>query len=108
MAVLLLDTHVIICVLFLFHSVEVLQLLDKEKNPEGPYLYYVFNSLLISLLVLHVYWWVLIWRMIVKQVQDRGKISDDVRSGMSSINTAFYTLVIYYQVCLSCKVEGLT
>jgi hypothetical protein len=35
---------------------------------------------LISLFVLHIYWWVLIFRMIVKQVEARGRISDDVRS----------------------------
>jgi hypothetical protein len=48
---------------------------------EGPIYYYVFNSLLITLQVMHIYWWILIWRMIMKQIQDRGKISDDVRSG---------------------------
>jgi len=58
----------------------VLQVLDKEKNPNGPYLYYTLNTLLISLLVLHVYWWILIWRMIKKQVQNSGKVSEDVRS----------------------------
>jgi ceramide synthetase len=61
-------------------SYEVLQLLDRETNPHGPVLYYIFNTLLISLFILHIYWWVLMWRMIVKQVQDWGKISDDIRS----------------------------
>jgi len=61
-------------------SYEVLQLLDRQKNPHGPVLYYIFNTLLISLFVLHVYWWILMWRMIVKQVQDRGKVSEDIRS----------------------------
>ncbi|KAL3702093.1 hypothetical protein R1sor_020115 [Riccia sorocarpa] len=60
-------------------SIEVLSILDRNyKN--GPLLYYTFNTLLISLFVLHIYWWILIWRMIVRQVQDRGKVSDDVRS----------------------------
>lgn len=58
----------------------VLQVLDKKKHPNGPWLYYALNTLLISLLVLHVYWWVLIWRMIMKQVQNSGKITEDVRS----------------------------
>ncbi len=44
-------------------------------------LYYIFNTLLISLFVLHIYWWILIFRMIVKQVEARGRVSDDVRSG---------------------------
>ncbi|KVH96320.1 TRAM/LAG1/CLN8 homology domain-containing protein [Cynara cardunculus var. scolymus] len=68
-------------------SYEVLQTLDKEKEfPEGPVHYYVFNTLLFCLLVLHIYWWVLIYRMLVKQIQDRGKLSDDVRSDSESDN----------------------
>ncbi|KAH7293400.1 hypothetical protein KP509_28G024600 [Ceratopteris richardii] len=62
-------------------SYEVLHTLDKKKHEkEGPILYYVFNFLLICLLVLHIYWWVLIFRMLVKQIQARGKLGDDVRS----------------------------
>ncbi|OVA12771.1 TRAM/LAG1/CLN8 homology domain [Macleaya cordata] len=67
-------------------SYEVLLSLDKEKhNVDGPIYYYVFNSLLFCLLVLHIYWWVLIFRMLVKQIQARGQLSDDVRSGMHLI-----------------------
>lgn len=62
-------------------SYEVILTLDKEKHPvEGPIYYYVFNSLLYCLLVLHIYWWVLIFRMLVKQIQARGQLSEDVRS----------------------------
>lgn len=62
-------------------SYEVLLNLDKEKHRvDGPIYYYVFNSLLYCLLVLHIYWWVLIYRMLVKQIQARGKLSEDVRS----------------------------
>ncbi|XP_073300811.1 ASC1-like protein [Primulina huaijiensis] len=62
-------------------SYEVTQTLDKEKHKvEGPIYYYIFNFLLFSLLVLHIYWWVLMYRMLVKQVLARGKVSDDVRS----------------------------
>ncbi|MED6108666.1 ASC1-like protein [Stylosanthes scabra] len=62
-------------------SYEVLLTLDKEKHKvDGPIYYYVFNSLLYCLLVLHIYWWVLIFRMLVKQIQARGKLSEDVRS----------------------------
>ncbi|CAK9221291.1 unnamed protein product [Sphagnum jensenii] len=60
-------------------SYEVLQLLDRSYK-QGPVLYYIFNTLLISLFVLHIYWWILIFRMIVKQVEARGRVSDDVRS----------------------------
>ncbi|KAJ6718652.1 LAG1 LONGEVITY ASSURANCE-like protein 3 [Salix purpurea] len=62
-------------------SYEVLQNLDKEKHAvDGPIYYYVFNTLLYCLLVLHIYWWVLMYRMLVKQIQARGQLSDDVRS----------------------------
>ncbi len=45
--------------------------------------YYFQNTLLIMLLILHIYWWILICRMLAKMVQDSGKVSEDVRSGMS-------------------------
>ncbi|XP_020114736.1 ASC1-like protein 1 [Ananas comosus] len=62
-------------------SYEVILTLDKEKHKfEGPIYYYVFNSLLFSLLVLHIYWWILMFRMLVKQIQSRGRVGDDVRS----------------------------
>lgn len=62
-------------------SYEVIQTLDKDKHKvEGPIYYYLFNFLLFSLLVLHIYWWVLMYRMLVKQVQERGRVSEDVRS----------------------------
>ncbi|GAB2280141.1 hypothetical protein Dimus_014778 [Dionaea muscipula] len=62
-------------------SYEVVQTLDMKKHPvEGPIYYYVFNTLLYFLLVLHIYWWVLMYRMLVKQIQAGGQISEDVRS----------------------------
>ncbi|XP_010528020.1 PREDICTED: LAG1 longevity assurance homolog 3 isoform X2 [Tarenaya hassleriana] len=62
-------------------SYEVLLTLDKEKHPvEGPIYYYMFNVLLYCLFILHIYWWALIFRMLVKQIQARGKLSEDVRS----------------------------
>ncbi|GLT34546.1 hypothetical protein SLA2020_090550 [Shorea laevis] len=62
-------------------SYEVVLTLDKNKHPvDGPIYYYIFNTLLFCLLVLHIYWWVLIYRMVVKQIQARGKVGDDVRS----------------------------
>ncbi|XP_047341395.1 ASC1-like protein [Impatiens glandulifera] len=62
-------------------SYEVIQNIDRSKHKlDGPIYYYVFNSLLFCLLVLHVYWWVLIYRMLVKQIRGRGKLSEDVRS----------------------------
>ncbi|XP_043717074.1 ceramide synthase 1 LOH3-like isoform X2 [Telopea speciosissima] len=62
-------------------SYEVLLTLDKEAyKANGPIYYYVFNILLFCLLVLHIYWWMLIYRMLVKQIQARGRVSEDVRS----------------------------
>ncbi|KAJ4763898.1 LAG1 longevity assurance-like protein [Rhynchospora pubera] len=62
-------------------SYEVLLALDKERHKFwGPIYYYVFNTLLFALLVLHIYWWVLIYRMLVKQIQSRGRVGEDVRS----------------------------
>ncbi|KAL0889574.1 hypothetical protein Bca101_013557 [Brassica carinata] len=59
-------------------SYQIIMTVDKEKHPvEGPIYYYMFNTLLFCLLVLHIFWWVLIYRMLVKQVQDRGKLSED-------------------------------
>jgi ceramide synthetase len=62
-------------------SYEVLHTLDKKKHQkEGPIYYYVFNSLLYCLLFIHIYWWVLMYRVLVKQVKARGKLGEDVRS----------------------------
>ncbi|KAJ3694777.1 hypothetical protein LUZ60_000154 [Juncus effusus] len=62
-------------------SYEVLLALDKEKHKfEGPIYYYIFNALLITLFILNVYWWVLIYRMLVKQIQSKGHVGEDIRS----------------------------
>lgn len=75
-------------------SYEAVLTLDKEKHKvDGPIYYYVFNSLLISLLVLHIYWWVLIFRMIITQVHEKGHIGDDVRSGKFCLCVLFLTIL---------------
>ncbi|XP_077237702.1 ceramide synthase 1 LOH3-like isoform X2 [Tasmannia lanceolata] len=62
-------------------SYEVILTLDKETHRiDGPIFYYLFNTLLFTLLVLHIYWWVLMYRMLVRQIQARGQLGDDVRS----------------------------
>ena len=43
-------------------------------------LYYVFNTLLIMLLIFHIYWWMLICAMINRQLKNRGKVGEDIRS----------------------------
>ncbi|KAJ7528595.1 hypothetical protein O6H91_15G009500 [Diphasiastrum complanatum] len=60
-------------------SVEVINYIDMSV-PMTKKLYYMFNTSLISLLVIHFYWWILIFRMIQRQLQNRGKVGDDVRS----------------------------
>eukprot|EP00271_Cylindrocystis_brebissonii_P002187 TRINITY_DN1257_c0_g1_i3.p1 TRINITY_DN1257_c0_g1~~TRINITY_DN1257_c0_g1_i3.p1 ORF type:complete len:302 (+),score=54.02 TRINITY_DN1257_c0_g1_i3:759-1664(+) len=63
-------------------SYEVLQSLGHTKanhKVDGPILYYLFNILLIMLLVMHAYWFLLILRVIYKQIMATGPL-DDVRS----------------------------
>ncbi|KAK3404536.1 hypothetical protein EUGRSUZ_K00842 [Eucalyptus grandis] len=43
-------------------------------------LYYIFNSMLLMLLIFHAYWWVLICSMIRRQLKNRGKVGEDIRS----------------------------
>ncbi|KAL2630076.1 hypothetical protein R1flu_014762 [Riccia fluitans] len=60
-------------------SFESIAYFDKESSVHT-FLYYMFNTLLSTLLVIHIYWWLLICRMISRQLQLQGKIPDDVRS----------------------------
>ncbi|KAF2325489.1 hypothetical protein GH714_029505 [Hevea brasiliensis] len=63
-------------------SYEVLLTLDMEKHMvDGPLYYYLFNTLLFSLVVFNVYWWSLMVGMVVEQIKARGRVSKDVRSG---------------------------
>ncbi|XP_034681992.1 LAG1 longevity assurance homolog 2-like [Vitis riparia] len=43
-------------------------------------LYYVFNTMLLTLLVFHIYWWILICSMIMRQLKNRGQVGEDIRS----------------------------
>ncbi|KAI4295651.1 hypothetical protein L6164_035672 [Bauhinia variegata] len=52
-------------------------------NLSEPYpmlVYYVFNTMLIMLLVFHIYWWILICSMIRRLLNNRGKVGEDIRS----------------------------
>ncbi|XP_078174272.1 LAG1 homolog 2 [Carex rostrata] len=51
---------------------------DLEKFPTM--FYYIFNTMLLTLLVFHMYWWKLIFNMILKQMSNRGQVGEDVRS----------------------------
>ncbi|XP_057965189.1 ceramide synthase LOH2 isoform X2 [Malania oleifera] len=60
-------------------SSDVCQCLNlSESYPT--FLYYVFNTMLLTLLVFHMYWWLLIYAMIIKQLKNWGKVGEDIRS----------------------------
>ncbi|KAJ6822305.1 ASC1-like protein 3 [Iris pallida] len=59
-----------------YQFIESLMVLDKF--PTG--LYYAFNTMLLTLLVFHVYWWKLICAMIIRQLSNKGQVGEDIRS----------------------------
>ncbi|KAL1198402.1 ASC1-like protein [Cardamine amara subsp. amara] len=71
-----------------YESIKVKQDLDKKNMMKtGPPLvvfYYVFNTLLYCLQILHIYWWVLICRVLIRQIRAKGKIAKDIRSDSES------------------------
>ncbi|KAI3700018.1 hypothetical protein L2E82_44631 [Cichorium intybus] len=68
-------------------SFQMIKVLDNFMDIRGgPFYYYFFNTLLFCLFVLHIYWWMLIYRTLLKQMQDRGKVCEDVRSDSESDN----------------------
>ncbi|GBG89044.1 hypothetical protein CBR_g48653 [Chara braunii] len=72
-------------------SYECLQVLNKEECPWACYLYYMFNTLLITLLVLHIYWWVLIFRMGIAKTERHDQELISAVSGLegSLVDIAF-------------------
>ncbi|XP_010479451.1 PREDICTED: LAG1 longevity assurance homolog 2-like [Camelina sativa] len=60
-------------------SWELLGYLDMT-SVKGKMMYYAFNTMLLMLLVFHIYWWYLICAMIVRQLENRGKVGEDIRS----------------------------
>ncbi|WVZ56376.1 hypothetical protein U9M48_006919 [Paspalum notatum var. saurae] len=59
-----------------FHSITFLR-----RHSEFPTtLYYMFNTMLLTLLVFHMYWGKLICMMIMRQLNNKGQVTDDVRS----------------------------
>ncbi|XP_075494105.1 ceramide synthase LOH2-like [Primulina tabacum] len=59
-----------------YHLVEFLDV-SKTYNMVS---YYIFNTMLLTLLVFHIYWWILICSMITRQLKNRGKVGEDIRS----------------------------
>uniref|UniRef100_A0A2P2KGI1 Uncharacterized protein MANES_10G071500 n=1 Tax=Rhizophora mucronata TaxID=61149 RepID=A0A2P2KGI1_RHIMU len=62
-----------------YSSIDFLNVLDASKVYDRS-LYYLFNTMLLMLLVFHIYWWVLICYMIRRQLGNRGKVGEDIRS----------------------------
>ncbi|KAJ8763576.1 hypothetical protein K2173_002459 [Erythroxylum novogranatense] len=60
-------------------SIDSLDVLDLRKMYDRS-VYYVFNTMLLMLLVFHIYWWVLICSMIMRQLRNRGQVGEDIRS----------------------------
>lgn len=51
-----------------------------ETGPPLMLFYYVFNTLLYCLQILHIYWWILIYRVLISQIRAKGKVAKDIRS----------------------------
>ncbi|XP_026394558.1 LAG1 longevity assurance homolog 2-like isoform X2 [Papaver somniferum] len=59
-----------------YNLIEVLKLSEAYHT----FLYYFFNTMLLTLLNFHIYWWILIYSMIRRQLKNRGKVGEDIRS----------------------------
>jgi len=59
-----------------YHSITFLRKVDEFPTT----LYYISNTMLLTLLVFHVYWGKLICLMIMRQLNNKGQVTDDVRS----------------------------
>uniref|UniRef100_A0A7N2MYM0 TLC domain-containing protein n=1 Tax=Quercus lobata TaxID=97700 RepID=A0A7N2MYM0_QUELO len=60
-------------------SYDLIKFLDLSKAYHT-LLYYAFNTMLLMLLVFHIYWWVLICAMVWRLLKNRGKVGEDIRS----------------------------
>lgn len=60
-------------------SYDLVQFLPMSET-NSRFIYYLFNTLLLMLLVFHIYWWVLICSMIRRQLKNRGQVGEDIRS----------------------------
>eukprot|EP01018_Ginkgo_biloba_P037183 Gb_17675 [translate_table: standard] len=60
-------------------SYDLIEYLDLP-DPYHIWIYYVFNSMLLTLLMFHLYWWFLICSMVLRQLKNKGKVGEDIRS----------------------------
>ncbi|XP_057838200.1 ceramide synthase LOH2 isoform X2 [Cryptomeria japonica] len=49
-------------------------------DPYHIWMYYVFNTMLLTLLMFHIYWWILISLMVLRQLKNKGQVGEDIRS----------------------------
>jgi len=72
------------------------------------FLYYIFNTMLIMLLIFHIYWWKLICAMIYRQLKNRGKVGEDIRSGkqVSSIQIESIISILLFFCPGTCPMLG--
>ncbi|KAG6518645.1 hypothetical protein ZIOFF_022125 [Zingiber officinale] len=62
--------------IFSYESFEFLSWMNEFPTA----LYYTFNTMLMTLLIFHAYWWKLIFAMITKQMSNKGQVGEDIRS----------------------------
>ncbi|XP_047341840.1 ceramide synthase LOH2-like [Impatiens glandulifera] len=67
------------CYLIKATSYDLIEVLDLSRAYHTT-LYYIFNTMLMTLLIFHIYWWILIYSMIMKQLSNRGHVGEDIRS----------------------------
>ncbi|MCO5607419.1 hypothetical protein L7F22_061615 [Adiantum nelumboides] len=60
-------------------SYEIAKVLDHSSSYHT-WIFYSFNTMLITLFIFHIYWWMLICKMALRQLNNKGKIGDDIRS----------------------------
>lgn len=81
----------------LFYSYDLVKHLDLSLSSHTT-LYYLFNTMLMTLLVFHIYWWVMICSMVRRQLSNSGKVGEDIRSGklyvlLTGLNFTFQCLL---------------
>ncbi|KAF3624226.1 ASC1-like protein 3 [Capsicum annuum] len=72
-----------------YYLCEVLKLSEAYDTM----LYYFFNTMLLTLLMFHIYWSVLIYSIIRRQLNNRGQVGEDVRSEAHSKIVDVYILM---------------
>lgn len=59
-----------------YDFIKVLMVSDDSNGTQ----YYVYNTMLMTLLIFHIYWWIMISLMIRRQLKNKGQVGEDIRS----------------------------